>query len=373
MNLAEAKSIEAPHMAKLMTAEALPPLSLPAYGAASERRSVSPTLARFYSFLRPIEGPLTDPEVEEVMVNGPNDIFIEKRGDMLRLEDATLAPDCIRGAINVASSIARTTVGLGNGASPLVSAHLDNMRIAAVISPIALHGDCLCIRKHRKVRRSLGDYVDDGSFRHLLGRWERPLPKFDRSAGERDVAGYFERLMEAGATVLVSGTPSGGKSTFLDMLVGLAPKRKRVLVIEDTHEVEASVPNRVCLIANEEAKVKVRDLVWFSNRMRPDITVVGEIRGAEAADFINAANSGPRAIASIHADGPLDALRKLESLALQANEGMPHDALRRQVASCVQVVVHFARLGSLRVPVAALQVMGYEAGAYRTRNIFADD
>lgn len=335
------------------------------------RRTGNPSIARFYSYLDPIAGLLADPEVEEVMSNGPGEVFFEKRGEMYRLEDTRLSPECIRGAIHVASAIAKISVGMGRECMPLVSAHLDNLRIAAAIAPVALHGDSLCIRKHRKVKRALADYLDDGSLRHLLRRWERPAPTFQSGGGEGDVASYFVRLMEQGATILVSGTPSGGKSTFVDTLVGLLPARKRVVVIEDTHEIEPSVPNRLCLLANEEAGVAIRDLVRFSLRCRPDLLVVGEIRGAEAADFITAANSGPKAIASIHADGPLDALRKLESLALQANDGIPHDALRRQIASCVQVVVHFARVANLRVPVAAVQILGYDNGQYLTRDIFA--
>ena len=333
-------------------------------------RPVHPSLERFYSYLDPIVPLLADPEVEEVMVNGPSEIFFERHGEIFRFDGAHLSADCIRGAINVTSSVARTSVGLGNGASPLVSAHLDNLRVAAAIAPVALYGDCLCIRKHRRIKRGLMDYVQDGSFRHLLRRWERPLPCFDKEAGERDIAEYFQRIMQRGTSVLISGTPSGGKSTFLDMLVALAPARKRIVVIEDTHEIDPTVPNRLCLLANEEAGVSVRDLVKFALRARPDLLVIGEVRGAEAADFITAANSGPKAIASVHADGPLDALRKLESLALQTNEGMPHDALRRQIASCIQIVVHFARVDHLRVPVAALQVKGYEDGQYQTEDIF---
>ena len=97
---------------------------------------------------------------------------------------------------------------------------------------------------------------------------------------------------------------------------------------------------------------------------------MGEIRGAEAADFVTAINSGPKAMATIHADGPLDALRKLESLALQANEGMPHDALRQQIASCVDVVFHMAKVGKARAPVAAVRVAGYEGKHYVTTPLF---
>lgn len=332
--------------------------------------SGSASVARFHSYLRPIATLLADSEVEEVMCNAPGEVFFERRGEMYRLEDVSLSQECVRGAIHVASSIARVTVGIGKHAAALVSAHVDSLRIAAAISPVALRGDCLCIRKHRKVRRTLDDYAEDGSFDHLLKRWRRALPEFDVGGDGRDVARYFERLMVAGASILVSGTPSGGKSTFLDMLVGLVPARRRVVLIEDTHEIEPRVPNHLCLIASEEAGVGIRELVRFSLRCRPDLLVVGELRGAEAADFVTAANSGPKAVASIHADGPLDALRKLESLALQANEGMPHDALRRQIASCVQVVVHFARVEHLRVPVAAVRVLGYEGGQYKVEDIF---
>lgn len=343
------------------------------HAAAEQVREGGPSVARFHSYLRPIAPLLADPEVEEIMSNGPGEIFFERRGEMFRLDDARLSPECVRGAIHVASSIARITVGLGKRAVPLVSAHLGNMRIAAAIAPVALYGDCICIRKHRKVRRGLADYLGDGSFRHLLRPWERPAPQFEVGGMESGVAAYFRKLMAGGASILVSGTPSGGKSTFLDTLVSLLPESKRVLVIEDTHEIEPAVPNRLCLVANEEAGVTIRDLVRFSLRCRPDLLVVGEIRGAEAADFVTAANSGPKALASIHADGPLDALRKLESLALQANEGMPHDALRRQIASSVQIVVHFARVASQRVPVAAVRVVGYEGGQYRVENIFSRD
>src|SRR5258706_6347972 len=140
---------------------------------------------------------------------------------MYRIQDVELPADCIRGAIHVASSIARTTVGLGNGASPLVSAHFESLRVAAAIAPVALDGDCLCIRKHRKARRTLQRYVEDGSFAHLLRRWERTLPKWSAGAKTEEGGAYFTRLMERGTSILVSGTPSGGKSTFVDTLVSL--------------------------------------------------------------------------------------------------------------------------------------------------------
>lgn len=369
MDMAIATQIETPR--PVQGPARLVPSSRVDEGEAAGDGRGSQTLSRFYWYLKPLLPLFEDPEVEEIMVNGPDDIFFEKRGEMWRLEDVRLPPDAIRGAINVASSVARTSVGIGEKESPLVSAHIDDLRIAAAIRPVAEYSDCLCIRKHRKMQRSLQDYVADGSFTYLRTRWERELPEVRANGQDNDVAAFFQKVMQEGATILVSGTPSGGKSTFVDTLVGLVPQKRRVVLIEDTHEINPRVPNRLCLIANAEARVSMRDLVRFSLRARPDVLVIGEIRGAEAADFITAANSGPKALASIHADSALDALRKLESLALQANEGMPFDALRAQIASCVSIVVHWARRGSLRVPVSAIRVRAYENGQYVTEEIFA--
>lgn len=367
MNMVAATQVE-PAIRTVSPARALPP---PRTEAGPGEGGASQTLSRFYWFLKALMPLFEDPEVEEIMVNGPDDIFFEKRGEMYRLDSVRVSPDAIRGAINVASKIARSSVGIGEKESPLVSAHIDDLRIAAAVQPVAEYSDCLCIRKHRRMQRSLQDYIDDGSFAFLRQKWKREVPQVRGTGLDSDVGTYFKDLMEQGATILVSGTPSGGKSTFVDTLVGLVPQKKRVVLIEDTHEINPKVPNRLCLIANAEAGVSMRDLVRFSLRARPDVLVIGEIRGAEAADFITAANSGPKALASIHADSALDALRKLEMLALQANEGIPFDAIRTQIASSVSVVVHWARHGRLRVPVSALRVLAYEKGQYVTEEIFS--
>lgn len=350
--------------------------------ATPDKRSATPaqdgrTLRNYERFklkLKPLAPLFNDEAVEEIMINSASEIFFERQGQIRRYTEASLSHNDILGAINLAATCSRTSVTMssaeGRQGSALVYSQIDNLRVAAAIHPVAHYGNCLCIRIHRRKKRTLQNYVDDGSFEYLTKPIVRDLPRLALNAKPEAIAEFFTDLMESGASVLVSGTPSGGKSTFLDVLVGLLPKHQRVLVLEDTHEIDPTVPNRLVLISNEQAGVSMRDLVKFSLRARPDWIVVGELRDRAASDFLTAVNSGPKALASIHADSPLDALRKLEALAMQADEGIPHDAIRQQIASCVQVVVHMARIGPVRAPVQALRVMGCNKGQYITEDLF---
>lgn len=329
------------------------------------------THRRFCDFLRAIDALIADPLVEDIMINRHNQIFFERAGVMGKWDGADLDKEALRGAISVAASAARTSVGLSAGNTPVVDAQLGNFRIAAAIDPISHGGASMTIRKHRSVRFTPEEYLASGGFAHLGKGIKTELPTFNREMTEANILAYLRELMSHGVSVLVSGTPSGGKSSFLGVLASLIPPHKRVVVMEDTHELKLPLPNCLTLITHPPTGTTMRRLVAHSLRSNAQVLIMGEIRGAEAADFVNAINSGPKALATLHADGPLDALRKLESLALQANEGNPHDALRQQIASCVDVVVHMARVGGQRAPVAAIRVNGYRDQQYVTSPLFA--
>lgn len=329
---------------------------------------------RFKQALRAIAPLFQDEGVEEIMINNTRDIFFERHGVIRRYTESAIAANDVLAAINLVAACSRTSITLSStsakSGSGLVHAQIDNLRVAAAIHPIAHYGNCLCIRIHRRKTRTMEDYVEDGSLDYLVKPLAPDLPKFSASTTKGAIAGYFADLMATGASILVSGTPGGGKTTWLGSFVALIPNDKRVVVLEDTHEIDPDVPNRLVLVSNAQAGVSMRDLVAFSLRARPDWVIVGELRDRAASDYLTAVNSGPKALASIHADTALDALRKLEGLAMQANEGLSHLAVRQQIASCVQVVIHMARVGALRVPVQALRVIGVEHGEYVTEDIF---
>jgi pilus assembly protein CpaF len=311
-----------------------------------------------------ITGWLRDPHVNEVMINRPDDIWLERHGEFRRLP-VTLTPAAVRGALQVAASIARTTLGLAEGERPFVNARVGDARVAGAIMPVAAGGDCLAIRRPSAVARRLQDYALAGGFRYLShsttasdvavpqpnGRSRRV--SFDRTLSD---------LILEGANVLIAGVPSGGKTTALRALLDCLPCERRVIVVEDTPELPLPTTNGVSLVAHPEQGVSLRELVRLSLRLRPDLIVVGELRGPEAADFVTAMNSGAKAMATLHADGALEALYKLEGLVMQAHDITSHAAVRQTVAQLVDVVLHLGRVGAERgLFLAAKRVVGLDA------------
>jgi pilus assembly protein CpaF len=273
--------------------------------------------------LGPLEPLLADPTVTEVMVNGPEHAYVERRG---RLESVALGLD----AAAIVHLVERVVAPLGlrlDRASPMVDARLpDGSRLHAVIPPLAVDGPCVTIRRFRARAVDLADFGVDG----LAAR-------------------FLLRAVHAGWNVLVAGATSAGKTTFLNTLSQAIPHTERVVTIEETAELRLAQPHLVRLEArpaNAEGigAVAVRELVRAALRMRPDRLVVGEVRGGEALDMLQALNTGhDGSMSTIHANGPADALTRLETLVLLAGSGLPLPAVRAQMTSSIDAVVFVAR------------------------------
>ena len=315
----------------------------------SERESLCRRVLLLATGLGPLEPLLSDPVVDEVMVNGAEAVYVERRG---RLE-----PTGVRfgSEAELLHAIERILAPLGrrvDEASPLCDARLaDGSRVNVVIPPLSLSGPCLTVRRFRREGFSLRELVAGGT-----------LPAH--------VAELLALCVAARASVLVSGGTGSGKTTTLNALSGAIPGEERIVTIEDAAELRLRQRHVVRLEARPanlegRGEVTIRQLVVNALRMRPDRIVVGEVRGAEALDMLQALNTGhDGSLTTVHANSPADALRRIETLALMAGIGLPHAAVRDQVASALDVVVHQARLpdGS-RVVDSVTEVLPVAGGA----------
>ncbi len=298
-----------------------------------------------------LEPVLADPGVTEVMVNGPGRAYVERAGV---LEPVALDLD----AAAIVRLAERIVAPLGlrlDRASPMVDARLaDGSRLHAVLPPLAVDGPCLTIRRFGARSLTLADFGVPAAAAALL-----------------------HGLVAGGANVLVAGATGAGKTTLLNSLSRAIPERERVVTIEETAELRLAQPHVVRLEArppNAEGAgaVAVRDLVRAALRMRPDRIVVGEVRGGEALDMLQALNTGhDGSLCTIHANGPRDALRRLETLALFGSAALPLVAVRDQIVSCIDVVVFVARREGRRVVTEIAEIVGAgassEAAAPSTR------
>jgi pilus assembly protein CpaF len=314
-----------------------------------EREALCRRVLLLATGLGPLEPLLSDPSVDEVMVNGPDEVYVERRG---RIEPTGVS---FGGEAELMHAIERILAPLGrrvDEASPLCDARLaDGSRVNVVIPPLALDGPCLTVRRFRHEGFSLRELVELGT-----------LP------GE--LAELLALCVAARAAVLVSGGTGSGKTTTLGALSGAIPREERIVTIEDAAELRLRQRHVVRLEsrpANVEGRgeVTIRRLVVNALRMRPDRIVVGEVRGPEALDMLQALNTGhDGSLTTVHANSPADALRRIETLALMAGVGLPHAAIRDQVASALDLVVHQARLpdGS-RVVESVSEVLRVAGGA----------
>ncbi|HYP48767.1 MAG TPA: ATPase, T2SS/T4P/T4SS family [Thermoleophilaceae bacterium] len=264
------------------------------------------------------------------MVNGPGAVFVERRGLLERTAVSfTTEAELLHAIERILAPLGRRV----DEASPLCDARLpDGSRVNVVIAPLSLCGPCLTIRRFRREGFSLRDLAVSGTL-----------------SGE--LAQLLALCVTARASILVSGGTGSGKTTTLGALSGAIPGEERIVTIEDAAELrlrqrhvvrlESSPPN-----LEGRGEVTIRQLVRNALRMRPDRIVVGEVRGGEALDMLQALNTGhDGSLTTVHANSPEDALRRVETLALMAGVGLPHSAVREQVASAFQLVVHQARLG----------------------------
>ena len=306
--------------------------------------------------LGPLEPLLADPEVDEVMVNGPGEVWVERRG---RVEATGVR---FAGAAELRHAIERILAPLGrrvDEAEPLCDARLpDGSRVNVVIAPLALDGPVLTIRRFRRRGFSPDELVEGGT-------WTAPL---------RDV---LARAVQARLNVLVSGGTGSGKTTTLNALSSFIGPAERIVTIEDAAELRLQQPHVVRLEARPpgvegRGEVTIRRLVRNALRMRPDRIVVGEVRGPEALDMLQAMGSGhDGSLSTVHAGSAEEALRRVETLALMADVGLPHAAVREQVAAAIDLVVHQSRMRDGSRGVVALSEVVRVASGPATRELYA--
>ncbi|HIC88144.1 MAG TPA: CpaF family protein [Anaerolineae bacterium] len=304
----------------------------------------------------PIQPLLDDATVNEIMVNGPKQVYIE-RGGKLELTDVEFEDED-----HVMRVIERIVQPLGrriDEAQPMVDARLpDGSRVNAIIPPLSLVGPVLTIRKFRKIPFTVEDLIANGTF-------------------SAEFAQFAEAAVQARLNIVVSGGTGSGKTTLLNVLSTFIPHDERIITIEDAAELQLQQPHWVQLESrppNIEGKgqVTIRDLVINALRMRPDRIVVGEVRGGEALDMLQAMNTGhDGSLTTVHSNSPRDTLLRIETMVLMAGMDLPLRAIRQQIASAIDLIVHQERLrdGSRKV-VKVSEVLGMEGETILMQDIF---
>lgn len=299
---------------------------------------------------------LEDKSVTEIMINGPEDIFIERAGHLYRAEETFKSKTELEDVIQ--RIVARVNREV-NAASPICDARLeDGSRINIVLDPIALNGPIVTIRKFPEKVINFEDLINWGAI-------------------TSEVAEFLEACVKAKYNIFVSGGTGSGKTTFLNALSNFIPKDERIITIEDSAELQIqNVDNLVRLEtrnANTEGKgaITIRDLIKSSLRMRPERIVVGEVRGAEALDMLQAMNTGhDGSLSTGHANSPADMLSRLETMVLTGSN-FPIEAIRQQIASALDIIVHLGRLSDKsRKTLFVTEVLGYSNGAYQLNELF---
>lgn len=305
-------------------------------------------------FLQPIAEFIRDPEVSEVMVNGNEAVFIQRDGKLqpvnAKIEQRYLSTAVKRIARSLGEDISES--------KPLLDARLpDGSRVSAAFPPCSVHGITLTIRKFRPQWFTLGELVQIGSLSH-------------------SIAHQLSQAVLNRQTLLISGGTDTGKTTFAKALIDFIPQQERIGVIEDTIELKLDHPNVFRFEARKEQRdsagnaitpaVTIRDLVKATLRHRPDRLIIGEVRGGEAFDLLDALNTGHAgSISTLHANSAIQALSRLASLALRADVDLPHRAIQSEIGDLVNVVVHIDRLDGRRFVSQVLRIDGYDADSNR--------
>ena len=290
-----------------------------------------------------------DPSITEIMINGPHNVFVEQDGRLYKKNVSFGSNEKLENVIlNIVSKVNRTV----NEASPIVDARLqDGSRVNVVLPPIALDGPTMTIRKFPEDPMTVEKLIAYGSI-------------------TPEVAELLQRMVKAKYNIFISGGTGSGKTTFLNALSNFIPKDERVITIEDSAELQIrGVANLVRLEtrnANSEGKgeVTIRDLIRSSLRMRPERIVVGEVRGAEALDMLQAMNTGhDGSLSTGHSNSTRDMLSRLETMVISGNS-IPIEAIRQQIASAIDIIIQLSRLrDKSRRTVEIAEVTGYENGA----------
>lgn len=306
--------------------------------------------------LGPLEKLLADDSITEIMVNGPDRIFVEKNGKLQR------TPQSFTDNQSVMAIIERIVSPLGrrvDESQPYVDARLpDGSRVNCIIHPLSLSGPCITIRKFAKQQLFASDFIRLGTLTESMAQ-------------------FLEVCVKLRKNIIVSGGTGSGKTTLLNVLSNYLPPTERILTIEDAAELRLHQPHLVRLEArpaNIEGRgaITIRDLVRNALRMRPDRIIVGECRGGEALDMLQAMNTGhDGSLTTVHANAPRDVISRLETMVLMSGMDLPSRAIREQIASAVDIIVHESRLsdGSRKVTCIS-EVLGLEGNQITIQDLF---
>lgn len=290
-----------------------------------------------------------DDTITEVMINGPKNIFIEQNGHLFKLDREFESERNLEDIIQRIVGLAGREV---NQANPICDTRLpDGSRVNVVLPPIALCGPTLTIRKFSKTPMTIERLIKYGSI-------------------TQEIADVLEMFVKAKYNIFICGGTGSGKTTFLNAVSNYIPKDERVITIEDSAELQiVGVDNLVSLEtrnanASGSGEITIRDLIKSSLRMRPERIVVGEVRGGEALDMLQAMNTGhDGSLSTGHANSTQDMLSRLETMVLQGADGLPLDAVRQQIASAIDIIVHLSRLrDKSRKTMEITEVVGYKDG-----------
>ncbi|WP_026666185.1 CpaF family protein [Butyrivibrio sp. FC2001] len=300
---------------------------------------------------------MADDAITEVMINGPDDIFIEKSGKLQKLnqtfENERRLEDIVQKIVGMAGREV-------NQANPIVDTRLpDGSRVNVVLPPISRTGAIVTIRKFSKTPMTIEQLIKFGSI-------------------TQDIANILEKLIHAKYNIFICGGTGSGKTTFLNALSNYIPKGERIITIEDSAELQITgVDNLVSLETRNSnstgvGQISIRDLIKSSLRMRPERIIVGEVRGAEALDMLQAMNTGhDGSLSTGHANSTKDMLSRLETMVLQGAEGLPLQAVRQQIASAIDIIIHLSRLRDhSRKTMEITEVIGYKDGEIQLNPLF---
>ncbi len=310
------------------------------------------------TFLGVIKQYLDDDSVSEVLVNGPSEVFVERRGVLERVPAQFKDEQALQAAVrNIAQFVGRTI----DADNPILDARLpDGSRVAAVLPPCSRKGTTLSIRKFQKGSPSFVDLINRGTI-------------------SKDAARFLDVCIHLGKNIIISGGTGSGKTTLLNVLGSRIPGTQRLLIIEDSSELKIKTDHAVFFETKHadamgKGAVSIRDLIRSALRLRPDRIVVGEVRGPESLDLITAMNTGHGgSMGTTHANTPYDALVRLETLAMMGDTQVPVGAIRRQIAAAIHLVVQIKRLddGSRKVTnISEVFPEVDEHGKYRIHDIF---
>lgn len=300
-------------------------------------------------FLRPIEAFIRDPGISDILVNGPAGVFIEKHGAMQSVPGVVISERSLQVAVR---NIARALGDEINEEKPLLDARLpDGSRVAAVFPPCAVGGTVLAIRKFHSQLYTAQELLRIGSL-------------------APEALAALQAAVEGRKNILISGGTGTGKTTLLNALAAFIPDSERVIIIEDTSEIQISKPNLVRLEARREQSglpaVTIRDLLRTTLRLRPDRILLGEVRGGEAFDLLQALNTGHAGtLATLHANSAGQALARFTTCVLQSGVELPYRAIRSNIAEALDLLAHIERREGQRYLGQMLAIKGYDAALDR--------